>query len=104
MADVHRRIVQSDFLRGLSREEFAAKAGEIMGDVNYVHPFREGNGRTQLEYLRQLATQAGFEFRHNRLDGARWIAASKAANLGDYKPMATEIGRALSDTPANETR
>ncbi len=30
-----------------------------MGDVNYVHPFREGNGRTQMIYLKQLASQAG---------------------------------------------
>lgn len=47
MADVHRRLVGSGFLRGLDRDGFAREAGQIVGDVNHVHPFREGNGRTQ---------------------------------------------------------
>ncbi|MEC8195343.1 MAG: Fic family protein, partial [Pseudomonadota bacterium] len=44
MADVHRRIVGQDYLRGFSSDEFATQTGHIIGDVNYVHPFREGNG------------------------------------------------------------
>lgn len=59
MADIHRRLEAATYLHGLSRENFAAQAGQIIGDVNYVHPFREGNGRTQLHYLKQLAAQAG---------------------------------------------
>jgi len=46
MADVHRRIVAAEFLKNMSGRAFADKAGEIIGDINYVHPFREGNGRT----------------------------------------------------------
>lgn len=49
-----------------------------MGDVNYVHPFREGNGRTQLYFLEQLAEQAGHPIDLRRLDPQRWIAASRA--------------------------
>jgi cell filamentation protein len=45
----------TDVLRGLTRTAFAQAAGAIMGDVNDVHPFREGNGRTQLYFLEQLA-------------------------------------------------
>ena len=52
MADVHRRIVAARYLQGLPREDFAARAGEIIGDLNDVHPFRDGNGRTQLQYLK----------------------------------------------------
>jgi cell filamentation protein len=59
MADVHKRIVSSNFLKGLSREAFNREAAIVIGDVNYVHPFREGNGRTQLFFLDQLAEQAG---------------------------------------------
>ncbi len=59
MADVHRRLQGANLLRGSSRAAFAAAAGAIMGDVNYVHPFREGNGRAQLCYLERLAAQAG---------------------------------------------
>jgi cell filamentation protein len=54
-ADVHRRLVRSRFLRGLPAAGFAGQAAVIVGDINYIHPFREGNGRTQLQYLKQLA-------------------------------------------------
>ena len=37
----------------------AGMAGPILGDVNHVHPFPDGNGRTQLQCLKQLAQGAG---------------------------------------------
>lgn len=95
MADVTRRLEKANFLTGLSREDFAEKAGEIMGDVNYVHPFREGNGRTQLYFLEQLAEQAGHTIDLRKLDPQRWIAASRAAHKGNYKLMSDEIARAV---------
>ena len=33
------------------------KWAEILDNVNYLHPFREGNGRTQREFLRLLASE-----------------------------------------------
>lgn len=92
MADVHRRVIKADYLRGLSADDFARKAGEIIGDVNYVHPFREGNGRTQLEYLRQLGERAGHPLDPGRLDRDQWIAASVASHSANYAPMAAAIG------------
>jgi cell filamentation protein len=73
----------------------ASAAGKIIGDVNYVHPFREGNGRTQLLFLEQLAAQAGHALDLMQLDPARWIAASRAAHDADYSLMAIEIGCSL---------
>jgi cell filamentation protein len=61
MSDVHRCLVQSKFLRTLGPDGFAQQAGVIIGDVNYIHPFREGNGRAQAQYLKQLAAQAGHD-------------------------------------------
>ncbi|WP_242187189.1 Fic family protein [Sphingomonas sp. CARO-RG-8B-R24-01] len=90
-SDIHRRLQKADFLRNLGTDAFAAKAGEILGDVNYAHPFREGNGRTQLEYLRQLAAQAGHPLDPGKFDRDQWIAASRAAQHADYGPMATVI-------------
>ena len=96
MADVHRRIVQSDYLRSLSRGDFAAQAGQIIGDVNYVHPFREGNGRTQLLYLKQLTEQAGHRLDISRIEPKAWLEASKAAHRADYAPMSACIHAALA--------
>src|ERR1700724_1971512 len=32
--------------RGLARSEFSAKVAHLVADLNAIHPFREGNGRT----------------------------------------------------------
>jgi cell filamentation protein len=96
MEDVHRRLKGANLLRRRGRAAFAAAAGGIIGDVNYVHPFREGNGRAQLYYLEQLAEQAGHKLDLRQLDPDRWIAASRAAHNGDYTPMGDEIERVLT--------
>jgi cell filamentation protein len=95
MADVFRRLLNRGFLSGLSTYAFAKEAAEIIGDVNYVHPFRDGNGRAQLFYLEQLAANAGHRLELARLDPAGWIEASRAAHHADYSLMATQIGRCL---------
>ena len=66
--------------------------------MNYVHPFREGNGRTQLEHLKQLADQAGQEIDLTALDRepGRWIEASRVSHDGDYGPMADMIRQAIT--------
>ena len=37
--------------------EIAAKLAEIPDNINYLHPFREGNGRAQREFIRILAAE-----------------------------------------------
>ena len=95
MADVHRRIVAAKFLKGLSARAFADKAGEIIGDINYVHPFREGNGRTQALYLEALAREAGHPIDLTQIVRASWMEASKAAHAGRYTPFGDCIHAAL---------
>lgn len=41
-------------LQGLDRDDFALRAGHYLGEINAVHPFREGNGRAQREFVREL--------------------------------------------------
>jgi len=42
-------------LRGLNQERFASRLAQILGTLNAVHAFREGNGRAQREFVRELA-------------------------------------------------
>jgi cell filamentation protein len=39
------------------KRKLADKLGEILDNINYLHPFREGNGRAQREFLRLLALE-----------------------------------------------
>ena len=95
MANVHARLVQIDHLKGLNRSDFASQAANIVGDVNYNHPFREGNGRVQLQYLSLLAANAGHPVNLSRIDPRLWLDASRAAFRADYTPMSAEIARII---------
>lgn len=97
MADIHRRLRRAGYLVGTDRDAFADAAGEIIGDVNHVHPFREGNGRAQAHYLGRLAERAGHRLVLARLDPAGWLHASRASHLGDYGPMREAIRAVLVD-------
>lgn len=48
--------------------QIAEKLAEILDTVNYLHPFREGNGRAQREFLRLLALEKGLTLNLNPPD------------------------------------
>jgi cell filamentation protein len=48
----------------------AHKLAQILDHINYLHPFREGNGRTQREFVRLLALEKGLELNLNPSDDA----------------------------------
>jgi len=96
MADVHKRLSDQGFLRGMKAEKFAPEAAEYIGDVNRLHPFREGNGRTQLQYLKQLGQRAGHDIDLTKFDRVSWVQASIEANKFDTARMADCISAALS--------
>jgi len=87
LRNVHDRLIQRKFLKALDAPTFAWEAGQILGDVNYVHPFREGNGRTQLVYLTQLAERAGHLIDLAKINKSEWLMASRDAHLGHYDRM-----------------
>ena len=44
------------------------KLAEILDNINFLHPFREGNGRAQREFLRLLAKENGLTLNLNPPD------------------------------------
>jgi cell filamentation protein len=49
-------------------KKLAEKLAEVLDNINYLHPFREGNGRTQREFLRLLALEKGLTLNLNPPD------------------------------------
>lgn len=75
---------------------------ELYGDINSLHPFREGNGRAQREYLRQLAAAAEvcLDWSHISADGN--VAASIAASHGDNSGLHAALRLAAGLAPLPE--
>jgi fido (protein-threonine AMPylation protein) len=59
MAKLFKALRQTGHLRGTSPQDFAKQAAHFLAELNAIHPFREGNGRTQLTFLTLLADRAG---------------------------------------------
>ncbi|WP_234441415.1 Fic family protein [Streptomyces scabiei] len=55
----------------------------MYGDLNVLHPFREGNGRAQRAFLDQLSTDAGYALNWSGMDPQRNEDASVKSFLGD---------------------
>ncbi len=55
-------------IRKTNKQDLAQKLAEILDNVNYLHPFREGNGRTQREFLRLLAIEKDIKLNLNPPD------------------------------------
>ncbi|HEX3540524.1 MAG TPA: Fic family protein [Acidimicrobiales bacterium] len=99
-ANVFAALARQQFLQGLTREQFVARSAELLGDVNALHPFREGNGRTQRAFLSQLAGDAGWHIRWSRVSAGENIEASIASLAGDNTPMAQLLARSVIARPA----
>jgi cell filamentation protein len=79
------------FLRDVGAREFAAGAAHFLAELNAVHPFREGNGRTQLSFLTILAERAGHPLDLERLAPSAMLKATIASFGGSEKPLAGVI-------------
>ena len=85
---------QSGF-RGLPRDEFFDRLGDHINEINAIHPFREGNGRTMRHHAAQLAREAGHPIRIAAIDKDKWMEASRHGFLtGDHRGMAAVLSAA----------
>ncbi|KGX85204.1 Fic/DOC family protein [Pontibacillus litoralis] len=60
-SDVFRQLKTDKYLKGMEYDDFVKKMSYYFTEVNMLHPFREGNGRTQREFFRVLALKNGYE-------------------------------------------
>ena len=85
MADeIFTKLVSEKHLKNLNRTDFIERTAFYMGEVNALHPFREGNGRTQRIFFTQLAREAGFELNLSRMDKSQLLQADIASMAGSY--------------------
>lgn len=64
------------FLEELNKQELAKKLAYYMAELNVLHPFREGNGRTIREFIRQLALKNGYLLNMANINPKEMLQAS----------------------------
>lgn len=94
-AELFDRLAEEERLRGLKLDRFAERLTYYYSEINALHPFREGNGRTQRAFLGQLALDAGHALSWEHLDAKALVHASQRSFQGDDLPLRRLLDEAL---------
>ena len=65
---IFKRLKECDYFKGLPHDEFVGEIVDFYCVTNELHPFREGNGRTQRAFLTQLIRNAGYDINFADMD------------------------------------
>ncbi|MDB5554004.1 MAG: adenosine monophosphate-protein transferase [Rhizobium sp.] len=79
------------FLQGLDHSAFADKAAHFLAELNAIHMFREGNGRSQLTFFALLSNFALHPIDLAKLDPPQMLDAMIASFEGDEAKLASLI-------------
>lgn len=71
-----KKLKEEDYLSNLSKEQLAKKLAYYLSELNVLHPFREGNGRTNREFIRQLALKNGYYLNLKKVAPEKILEAS----------------------------
>jgi cell filamentation protein len=92
LAAILLKLPAERYLKEADLTSFARRAGFYLGEINAVHPFREGNGRAQREFIRELGIEAGFMIDWSRINRRQMMAASRESfSTGDSSGLAALI-------------
>jgi cell filamentation protein len=95
-ADIYNKLKSEAFLKNLNKSDFISRLAFYMGEINALHPFREGNGRTARIYFRQLCKNAGYQLNFHKIKKEDLIKADIMAFSRDYTLLETLLDRAIT--------
>jgi cell filamentation protein len=95
MRRLFKDLARQRHLRDPDAPTFARMAGHFLSELNAIHPFREGNGRTQLSFLTMLAERAGHPLHLERLEPEAMLAASATSFKGNEHPLVAVIAELI---------
>ncbi len=96
---VFTELTKEKYLQGLSQETFTKRLAHYYDQLNFIHPFREGNGRTQRIFWTRVAQDAGYEIDWDAVVGDENDEASRLAaeemELSGVEAMFVKIVRQI---------
>lgn len=70
------KLKKENYLSELPKEQLAKRLAYYLSEFNVLHPFREGNGRTNREFIRQLALKNGYNLNLKKVSPQKTLEAS----------------------------
>ncbi len=78
------KLAQLDYLENTERSSLIQLIAEYYGEINMLHPFREGNGRTQRILFEHLIINTGHKISWSNITREDWLKANIASVYCDY--------------------
>lgn len=92
-----RRLHDLNEFRGLNREAFISEIAEFYHDLNMLHPFREGNGRTERLFFTLLIRRAGYNINFSECDTDLLMVSTVLAAQGVMDQLLAFFDEAIQD-------
>lgn len=83
---VFKQMSEEDFL-SKDKDQLARALAHYLGEINAIHPFREGNGRTQRAFVNQVALMNGFYLDFSLIIDKEMLEASHHSFFVDDSKM-----------------
>lgn len=96
MDALFRGLRHGEIFLGSSGEIFLERITVFLGELNAIHPFREGNGRTQLTFVGLIGASYGHPFRFERLNRETFLPAIIASYFRNWQPLQNELRTLLA--------
>ncbi len=102
-AYVFNEMAKENYLCGLDYNGFVKRLAHYYDQLNYIHPFREGNGRAQRVFWARVAKDAGYEIDWTKVVGNENDEASRRAaeemDVSWLEKMFSKIVKPLQPQP-----
>lgn len=84
---------------GLNRHDLATEVADFYHTINMLHPFREGNGRTQRAFFTQWIQHIGYHMELTAVDPDEFVVATIYAAQGVMDQLIDCFERAIQSPP-----
>lgn len=86
-SDIFEKYQNENYLLGDTKEHISERLAFYLGEINALHPFREGNGRSQREFIRCAASVAGYQMNWSQVSPDLMLEASIESFDCNYDKM-----------------
>ncbi|WP_338100174.1 Fic/DOC family protein [Methanolapillus africanus] len=84
---VFNELKSENYLQNMEYETFIGRCAYYMGEINALHPFRDGNGRVQRIFFQELARRVGYNLNFAAVDKDDLLEADIASFNKNYEPL-----------------
>jgi len=97
------KLKKEQYLENTEPDKLSERLAHYLGELNALHPFREGNGRTQREFINALARHNGYTIDFSKIpDGQMLNASIVSMQAADNSRLQELIDTAIS--PVQESQ